>query len=213
MHAEFWYECWRKNKIGFHQRSINANLRTYFEAIRNGQAGQVLVPLCGKSKDMLWIDQQGHSVLGVELCPLAVTSFFRENGLTPTIQDDVAFVKHQHRSIEILLGDFFDLTPQHTQKVTAVYDRTALIAMRPDYATKMSEIVPPDAKILLIGVTYPPERTGGPPFSVPEAEIRAGFSSNFEVEVLERHELPWHLDDGTATTKTETIYRLTRRRL
>lgn len=47
------------------------------------QGSRVFVPLCGKSLDMIWLAQQGHEVIGVELSPVAVEDFFRENGLNP----------------------------------------------------------------------------------------------------------------------------------
>ena len=44
----------------------------------------ILVPLCGKSKDLIWLQKHFHQVIGVELVPQAVKVFFEENQITPT---------------------------------------------------------------------------------------------------------------------------------
>ena len=42
------------------------------------QAGDnILVPLCGKSLDMLWLAERGFQVTGIEISELAVQDFFR----------------------------------------------------------------------------------------------------------------------------------------
>jgi thiopurine S-methyltransferase len=83
MEAEYWQSKWIENKIGFHQSEINKRLISYWPDIAaNAVPGKVFVPLCGKSKDMLWLHQQGHSVVGVELSALAAEAFFTENNLS-----------------------------------------------------------------------------------------------------------------------------------
>ncbi len=48
----------------------------------------ILVPLCGKSLDLHWLYQHGHSVVGVELSGLAAKQFFEENGIQYTSEGD-----------------------------------------------------------------------------------------------------------------------------
>ena len=86
MKAEFWLERWQRNEIGFHQGEINAHLQDYWDRVGLKEGGEVFVPLCGKSNDMLWLRAQGHRVLGVELSPLAVEAFFVENQLKPEVR-------------------------------------------------------------------------------------------------------------------------------
>ena len=61
--------------------------REYWTQVTGGSEGTVLVPLCGKSLDMIWLAQQGHRVIGVELSDVAVESFFSENGLEAQWQE------------------------------------------------------------------------------------------------------------------------------
>ena len=41
----------------------------------------VFVPLCGKTLDMVWLCQQGHTVVGCELSEIAALDFFKENSI------------------------------------------------------------------------------------------------------------------------------------
>ena len=81
---ELWQQSWRDRDIAFHQHVVNPHLVKFWQNLRLTAADRVFVPLCGKSLDLLWLAEQGHPVIGVELSPLAVRAFFRENKLHPT---------------------------------------------------------------------------------------------------------------------------------
>ena len=83
MKKEYWLERWRQEEIGFHQSEINPYLRQYWPDLQVAPGKQVFIPLCGKSRDMIWLREQNLSVLGVELSPLAVEAFFKENEYSP----------------------------------------------------------------------------------------------------------------------------------
>src|SRR5574340_1674544 len=91
MKKEFWLERWERSEIGFHQGEINPYLLRYWKELHPACAGEVFVPLCGKSLDMVWLRQQGCKVLGVELSPIAVEDFFREDGKAPTHANSGSF--------------------------------------------------------------------------------------------------------------------------
>ena len=79
MDAGFWHQRWVSEQIGFHQEQINPYLQRFWPALALQPGNTVFVPLCGKSRDMLWLAEQGFGVLGVEVSPLAVEAFFAEN--------------------------------------------------------------------------------------------------------------------------------------
>jgi thiopurine S-methyltransferase len=195
MDAEFWHDRWERNQIAFHQHHINVHLERYWPRLGLGGQGKVFVPLCGKSLDMLWLAGEGHQVLGVEISPLAVQSFFRENGLEPQVRQGLPFDEWSQGPLHILCGDFFHLRPEHLRGVGAVYDRASLIAlppeMRPDYAEHLVQILPREVRVLLVTMEYPEHEMAGPPFSVREEETRTLFSEWFSVErVAEADILP-----------------------
>ena len=63
MDEQFWQARWAENQIGFHQRETNPYLERYWLRLQLPAGCKVLVPLCGKTLDMLWLAGQGHRVL------------------------------------------------------------------------------------------------------------------------------------------------------
>lgn len=187
MDPQFWHERWQLNEIGFHQNQAHAWLMDFWPGL-NLQSGTVLVPLCGKSLDMVWLRQQGHQVLGVELSPLAVSSFFEEQGLAYTVQTVDGFQAYRAEGIDILCGDFFALTASHLENVSAVYDRAALVAlpeaMQARYAETLLRLLPQRPPILLVTFAYDPAEMQGPPFSVPRGRVEQLFGSCYAIEEL-----------------------------
>lgn len=189
MQHDFWLERWKEGLIGFHQDKINDYLTRHFSRTDAQQGGAVLVTLCGKSLDMVWLHETGFRVIGVELSQLAVEAFFNENRLQPTISSSGKFQCYQADDITLLCGDFFDLTAEDIGDITAVYDRASLIAlppeMRPSYADHLTSLLSADTKVLLITMEYPQEQMQGPPFAVQESEVHELYDKHFEVEHLE----------------------------
>ena len=107
MQAEFWLERWERGEIGFHLDDINPYLRQYWPQLQVPAGSRVLVPLCGKSLDMLWLRDQGYRVTGIELSRLAVEAFFQEAGLVPKISVIGELQHYAAGDIEIFCGDFF----------------------------------------------------------------------------------------------------------
>ena len=92
----------------------------------------------------------------------------------------------------MFVGDLFDLTRETLGPVDAAYDRAALVAMppekRPAYAAHVTEITA-SAPQLLMTFDYDQSRVAGPPFSVPEAEVRELYASAYEVAPLDSAEV------------------------
>ena len=109
MNNKYWLDRWERADIGFHQNDINPYLREYWQALALDSDCQVLVPMCGKSRDMLWLREQGHQVLGVELSRVAVQTFFSENNLSPQCIDQHPFSRWEVDGILLIFGDLFDL--------------------------------------------------------------------------------------------------------
>ena len=150
MDPDFWHERWKTNQIGFHQGDVNPYLVQYWPSLTLNKGGRVLVPLCGKSRDMFWLLEQGFNVVGIEISPIAVESFFLENRLTPEITRETCCIRWKTEALEILCGDFFGLERNDIGTCQGVYDRAALIAlppaMRPRYVNHLSALLDRHAK-------------------------------------------------------------------
>jgi len=185
---DFWLERWERKETGFHQDEINPYLRQYWQELHLAHGSEVFVPLCGKSRDMLWLRQQGHPVLGVELSAIAVQAFFNENGYAPHHAAGGKFDRCEADGIRILCGDFFDLDKDDLAKAGAVYDRASLVALPPEmrerYVRHLLGILPPATQILLITFDYPQPEMPGPPFAVSVSEVEALYREHAEIRLL-----------------------------
>ncbi|MGZ5008670.1 MAG: thiopurine S-methyltransferase [Methylobacter sp.] len=215
MQHEFWHQRWQQNQIGFHSREVNPYLQRYWPALGIKPNSRVLVPLCGKSNDMLWLLAQGYQVVGVELSPLAVEAFFSDNGLRPVQRRQGDFLISESDGLQIFCGDFFALQPADLGRIDAVYDRAALVAlpddMRIDYAAHLSNLLTPGVKMLLVAFDYPQHEMAGPPFSVPNAEVEKLYRSWCDVELLADEDVlerePHFKERGLSRIR-EQVYRL-----
>ena len=189
----FWVARWEAGRTGFHQDRPNVMLQRHWAAVDAPAACPVLVPLCGKSLDMVWLRERGHPVVGVEVAERAVAAFFAERGLEPTRRPQGAAICWEAGGYRILQGDLFALEPQDVGPVGAWYDRAALVALpreaRRRYVAQLDRLLPPQAVGLLVAVDYPPEEMEAPPFSVPPEEVEALWAGRGRpVKLLAREE-------------------------
>lgn len=188
MEHRFWNNRWERNEIGFHQTEINPFLSRYFPDLAVVEGATVFVPLCGKSRDLLWLRDNGYRVVGVELSELAVRAFFNENGIEPEIEPCGPFLRFSSDNLLLFCGDFFKLTTDMIGPVASVYDRASLVAlppqMRPGYAEHLSGLITAGTQVLTVSYTYDQEKMPGPPFAVTPREVRSLFEERFKVEQL-----------------------------
>jgi thiopurine S-methyltransferase len=186
MEPSFWLERWREGRIGFHEGQPNSLLERHGPRLGNG--ARVLVPLCGKSEDMMWLASRGHRVVGVELAEAAVRAFFDEHGLIPQEVEAGGLRRFEAGPITLWLGDFFACTPELLGPLDAFYDRAALVAlppaMRSAYVAHLRRLAAPIATGLVITFEYPQHLAEGPPFAVLEPELRALYQAA-RVDLLE----------------------------
>lgn len=222
MDARYWHEKWASDRIAFHQDRPNKRLAEHWPTLGLEPGTPVFVPLAGKSLDMLWLHGQGHPVLGVELSEKAVAAFFAENDLDHERRAAGPFERFsgtgEAAGIELLAGDFFALDAARLASVGGLYDRASLIAMddalRARYARHLGTIVPAGCTGLLLAIDYDQAKMKGPPFAVPDAEVRALLGDDFAVEELAHHGGPervGNLAERGLDTLDERVYRLRRR--
>ena len=193
MEHQFWHNKWEQKQIGFHLPHTQPLLEKYWlqQVTKNGSDNTtVLVPLCGKSIDLLWLRQQKFNVQGVELSPIAASEFFSEQQLTPKITTDKDFTHYSIDQLEIMVGDFFKLPETNTYPL--IYDRAALIALpqkiQQNYVDKLYQITTTGSKVLLITLDYDTQNDtiNGPPFSISPQQVEQLFADNWLVKQLER---------------------------
>lgn len=188
MQAEFWHERWEKGEIGFHQHDFNYHMRSFIDRLQVPAGAHILVPLCGKSLDMLWLAHRGFQVTGIEISELAASAFFLENGLDHEVAKQPESVTWRGEGVTILCTDFFTVQKADLGRVDAVYDRASLIALPPDmrqeYARHLAGLLDNGVCSLLVTLDYPQDEMRGPPFSVPPEEVRSLFGEHYGIQHL-----------------------------
>jgi thiopurine S-methyltransferase len=212
-----WLDRWRENRIGFHEGEVNRHLNKYLQQFSLAAGNCVFLPLCGKSRDIAWLAEQGYEVIGIEFSELAIEAFFDEQQLEFERFDSDRFGVYKSGNISLLQGDFFDLRNDDLGACRFVYDRASLIAMnaqqRPRYYEHMLSIVPAASNMLLITLDYDQGEMQGPPFSVPRDEIYRYYDDAFSINLLESNdildEIPRWREAGL-TALDEHVFRLDR---
>ena len=213
-----WSERWRAGQIGFHQATPSPRWVDCWDAVGAPEGSTVFVPLAGKTVDMPWLVQHGHRVFGVELVPLAVEQFFAEQGLAPQVTQTPKGTLSRADGIALLCGDVFALDARDLAGCEAFFDRAAIIALpsglRRRYAREVYGALSSGCVGLMVTLEYPQHQKQGPPFTVPEAEVRELFERDWTVEVLVRRDiLPYQQSfrDEGVTSLHAVAYRMQRR--
>ncbi len=177
----------------------------------------VFVPLCGKSLDLLWLRDRGHSVSGVELSTVALESFCMENGILAARRTIGDFDVYESANLTLYQGNFFSLSAALLGPVTAVYDRAALISWEPPlraaYVEHLADLTSPGTETLLVAMEYPQSQMMGPPFSVTADDVARLYSRLHSIQELSREDIlvrEPRLRSRGLTQLHEVCYRLTR---
>ena len=167
-----WKRRWRENQIGWHEDQGNLALKKYWHP--QNKKCSVLVPLCGKSKDLLWLANQGHDVIGVEVSEIAIDTFFNENKLNYTKNMSNDFISYKAKEIPITIhcGDYFEF---NMSGIGALYDRGSLVAVEPSirlkYIKHTKSLLHKAAYRFIISLDYKEGYVQGPPYSIKISEI------------------------------------------
>ena len=182
MEASFWHQKWEKGEIAFHESDFNPLLVSHFEL---ASGGRVLVPLCGKTRDIAWLLGRGCRVVGVELSEIAVRDLFDELGMTPEVTSAGSFLRYQSERLEVLVGDVLAVREDLLGRVDGVYDRAALVALpsttRTAYAAHLAAVTR-GAPQWLVTLEFDQNQLEGPPFSLNRDELERLYAGVTHLE-------------------------------
>lgn len=209
---EYWENRWITNQTGWHRSVYNDLMVKYWPRLGIPTDSKVLVPLCGKSLDMLWLAEKGHAIVGIEFTRVAVERFFSENNLEHTIVKHPSYIEFSSDLYTILNGNILAI-PSDLIQAEAWYDRAAMIAINPDlredYVSQIRQQTKVGAVGLLITYSYPQEEMEGPPFSLNNDDVFQLFQDGFRVECLETIELEDEKERGLSRINS-SVFALTR---
>lgn len=186
MKKSFWSKRYAEGKIGFHQIEANDHLLEFLKVFVENQFDSVILPLCGKTKDLLYLASVGFKTIGVEFVKTAIQAFFAENKLTYRAQHYQGSKKFFADNIEIYCANFLKVILPVGQY--NFFDRAALIALdsasRVEYARKLSYLAAQGSRQLLVAIEYDQSQMEGPPFNVTTAEIELLYQETWKIQFL-----------------------------
>lgn len=107
---------------------------------------RIFVPLCGNSADMLWLSEQGHSVVGVEMTSKWIRSFFKNSEL----EYDMTSEEMATKKIDVYRAKAKDIVIYHCSifdfhwsgdKFDGIWDQSAMPVINEMGEEKMKDYV------------------------------------------------------------------------
>jgi thiopurine S-methyltransferase len=217
LQPDFWHKRWQIGQIGFHQSAVDRHLKRHWPDLGLASGSRVFVPLCGKTLDLLWLQERHQSVTGVELSAVALESFCMEHGVPARRRVLEHFDVYEAPKLRLYCGDFFGLTPELLGPVSAVFDRAALISWAPElrsaYVAHITALTSSGTQTLLVTMEYAQSQMAGPPFSVSADEVDRLYAGSHAIQLLYREDVlanETRLRSRGLTKLHEVCYRLTR---
>ncbi len=193
MDADYWHKKWSQNDIGFHQDDFNALMVKHFGGLDLRDGAHVFVPLCGKTRDIAWLLQEGFRVTGAELSQTAVEDLFADLSLTPVVTQDGALLRFATPELVVFVGDIFDVTQHALGAVDAIYDRAALVALPADVRARYAKhliAVTEGATQFVLTFTYDQTTMNGPPFSITADMIVDLYDQHYALKLVDERAVP-----------------------
>ncbi|KAM6444804.1 thiopurine S-methyltransferase isoform 2-T2 [Rhynochetos jubatus] len=143
----------------------------------------------------LWLADMGHRVVGVEVSEQALKEFFAEHSVPYRVEpvpgiSGAKKLQSTCGNISLYCCSIYDLSSSIVGKFDGVWDRGALVAVNPcdrqRYVSLMITLMEKNSSYLLVAVSYDPNKHKGPPFYVPESEIKSLFGNHFEMKCLQK---------------------------
>ena len=190
----YWQKRWQNSDTKLHLSLAHPDLVKHEDKLLKENC-RVLLPLCGKSVDLIYLAHKGHEVVGCDFSDAAIMQFFEEQAIEysrsqhPTAPFEI--FTSTDKNISIYKGDFFELNSFIVGKFDAVWDRDAFVAVSPSrrsqYADVLDDVIKEDGKYLLFSVEYEGYNPITP-FCVTAQDLDDVFGRKFCFSVLETYE-------------------------
>lgn len=193
---EFWNERWESGSTPWCYKA--SSLLRHVDKLLDGREHiRIFVPLCGKTVDMKWLADKGHTVVGVEHSRIPVEAFFNEHSLEftrqPVNQLNGFLYKSTTLPISLYCCDIMEFPKAGEEHFDAVWDRGSLHVFKPpDDRQRYVEIVcsqmSDDCRYLLEVFDYEKHARLVPPHSLQDADIQQLFGDKFTCSKLSTEE-------------------------
>ena len=194
--VQLWDMLYQTGKDEWTKESVDEVELKFLSIMTESKTGlDILVPLCGKTKDMLSLTEEGHRVVGIEWSKVAVEQFFEENNLEYTTQlcsiggTDIPMYKAKGKAVTIYCGDFFAFKQHKLGPFDCVVDLGTIgcleVTLRTTYAEIINSFTKTGGRMLLSIFDYEHSEHPTIPFAVTEAEVGVLYQKHFKCQLLQ----------------------------
>ncbi|ELU13294.1 hypothetical protein CAPTEDRAFT_184405, partial [Capitella teleta] len=195
MDRDKWQKVWESGMTRFHLKYVHPMLERFYDTLVAGRSGslRIFLPMSGKSKDINWLAEKGHCVIGVEFAEFACRQFFNDHEIafTEEIMNKGCTVFKSSdgaKNVTLYCCDFYSIDKSITGELDAVWDRGALAAINPGdrkkYVETMCRVLSPSTVYLVDTFLVDNTVFAGPPHNFPIDELKSLFASHATVEHL-----------------------------
>lgn len=163
-----WLHLWKSKQDVFTDKDVNLNLLTYLgdmlpsgvsapgatatsslsSGTEDNSPPSVLVPLCGRTKDLVWLANKGYLVVGIEAIAEPLLQWAEVNGgLEPIGETEkvTSYRSPRFPNLNVIHGNVFDVTDDMfgDLRFDAVWDRAGITSLhdeeRPEYLRELQQ--------------------------------------------------------------------------
>ena len=148
---EFYNQDWLFWDSSEYSKPLIKNLEVMLQGAKKSDAlkDQVkcLVPLCGCSLDMVYLYNQGFTVMGIDFVELSIKKLMEATNnkfkmSKKTINDDYSVYESEDHCLKVFIGDFFKLTPEILGgKVDCIWDQRSLVEINKSFRNKYADVI------------------------------------------------------------------------
>jgi len=218
----YWQSRWVSGDSNWHFQNPNEFLVRHLEALKaDREHVRIFLPLCGKTVDLVWLYNEGHTVVGLEGVPYVAEQVFKDANLAYKMfydQEIEGFIfKTPDERLTVYSCDFFKVRPQLIGRFEAIFDRGAFEAIdvkdREAYSDLIFKILAPKFRIILTGYEYDTNVYEGTPRNVNREEIYKLFGrqslengSSSMVSIVEKADFSEHGKQFNLKVMTKFVY-------
>ncbi|XP_030847535.1 probable thiopurine S-methyltransferase isoform X1 [Strongylocentrotus purpuratus] len=159
-----WAAAWYDGDCKDANREVSKWLKEHSDKLTGGKANcRILVPMCGATRDLQWLIDEGHEVIGLELVDKALHLFLDRHRIkyttsqVPSVNDGKCY-KSKDKKLALYRCNIFEMDMSLIGKVDCVWDCGAMTdippAERKEYAEILLSVLKPGGRILAETFTF-----------------------------------------------------------
>jgi methyl halide transferase len=165
----YWDNQYKTETTGWDLGKVSPPIQAYFENVTNKSA-RILIPGCGNTYEAEFLLQNGFNQVTVI-------------DIAPTLVEKLKLKFENNPSIDIILGDFFELEGEYDYIVEQTFFCALPPSMRQKYVWKMHQLLAKEGR--LVGLLFNRSFEVGPPFGGNKEEYQNLFKGSFHFKYFE----------------------------